>query len=448
MNIQPKGVLPDTVIRDPISTAEFQFVTFRTGPDISTLEKFLRDLTEAVDELNSGSGDEQIASACVGFGRRFFQRCPIQPSGLGEERVVSSGVLLDVDLVVYVMSREEWRVAQFRSRLAAIGASLIESVTVHRGYQRRDGRELGGFRDGLRNAKEDRESVVFIDRNRDPNEPPAAENGTYMVAMRVVQNLSAWEALSLAEQEQVIGRRKADGSRLDLPEGTAVDQEGEIGAGCPFSSHVAKSGPRAQRDRVKIFRRGVPFTEFLPDGQIVAGLQFVSFQASLDQFTTISEEWIGNPDFPFTGTGRDPLFDRGFASITHTGFFFVPPQAEFLCAGFLHPKIEEDRCLGHLAVRKRLIDGSGNPLRAERGGFGFQLFDALTGTPIGDAFTTDSTGRALSPAVPTGVNYIVREVAPRPGFNPAPEQSVVLVGRRLQIEFVNQAIVPNPGYGN
>ena len=38
---------------------------------------------------------------------------------------------------------------------------------------------------------------------------------------------------------------------------------------------------RAERDPVKIFRRGVPFVELTVDGTLEGGLLFVSFQASM-----------------------------------------------------------------------------------------------------------------------------------------------------------------------
>lgn len=447
MTERAEGVLPDEVIRDPKSDAELIFVTLRPELERPSLEGFLRGLSAAVASLTDGEGADQAASACVGLGKRFLDRAEAVPVGLTQLPAVAQGELLDVDIAIYVMCREEWRVADFRRGLASLGAGVVTSVLVQRGFQRPDGRELGGFLDGLRNARDDRDAAVFVDRDRDPSEPAAAEGGTYMVTMRIPQDLAAWAALTESDQEQVMGRRKSDGSRLDVPAGTAVADERDIASGCPFASHVAKAGPRGEhRDRVNIFRRGVPFIELQPDGVLDAGLQFVSFQASMEQFVTISDEWMSNTDFPEPGTGADALFARGFATVTHTGFFFVPAPAEFIGAQFLVTQAVEDRCLGHIAIRKKLVDASGNPIRGERGGFGFQLVDAA-GNPVGEPFTTDSTGRALSPAAPVGDTYTVREVTTRPGFDPMPDQAVTLDRRRIQIEIVNTATVPNPGYG-
>jgi deferrochelatase/peroxidase EfeB len=209
MSIYAPGVLPDPVIRDPLSTAELQFVSLRAGLDLPTVDRFLRDLTEAVDELFTGDDTQQIASACVGFSRRFFERFGPAPDGLIRAPAITVGEERTADFVVYIMSRKEWRLAEFRRRLAHLGKDVIEHIVVDRGFQREDGRELGGFLDGLRNARDNREAVAFVDRNRDPAETLAADHGSYMVSMRVSQDLENWSQLPDAQQEQIMGRRKA-----------------------------------------------------------------------------------------------------------------------------------------------------------------------------------------------------------------------------------------------
>lgn len=441
-------VLPDDVIRDARSDAVLLHITLRPDATIAELEQFNRQLTDAVALLHTDGADgTAVASATVAMGRRFFVRLPVQPAELVDPPPVAEGEYVDADVLVYVMFREESRLAEFVTSLAAIGNGLITSVVSHRGYQRADGRELGGFHDGLRNAKHDRAGIVFVDRDRQPDEPPAAHSGSYVVTMRIPQNLTAWAAIAETEQEQIVGRRKADGSRLDQPVGTPVDTEPVITSGCPLNSHVAKSGPRGElHDRTQIFRRGVPYTELTSAGTIDAGLLFVSFQASLEQFTTVLDEWMRNPDFPTTGTGPDALIARGLISITHTGFYFVPAPAEFIGAQFFTDTNSDDRCRGRIVVRKKLLDPSGNPVRGERGGFIFQLIDAA-GTPTGATFITDSTGRAVSPPVPSGETYTLREVAVNGPFTTAPDTQVTLTGRRAQVQVVNIATVTDPGYG-
>lgn len=77
----------------------------------------------------------------------------------------------------------------------------------------RTGRNPFGFHDGSANPKPsdpDFDSVVYVD------EPTPAwfSGGTYLVIRRMRLHIRDFEALPLAEQERVIGRRKADGAPL------------------------------------------------------------------------------------------------------------------------------------------------------------------------------------------------------------------------------------------
>ena len=151
--------------------------------------------------------------------------------------------------------------------------------------------------------------------------------------MKIHQNLDAMAAMAEADQEALIGRRKSDGSRLDLPVGTPVADEGPFTDNtCPVTAHIRKAGPRgALHDETTIFRRGVPFLTLNPDGSVDAGLQFVSFQRSLDDFAVIFARWMTNANFPAPGSGPDGLLSSGVISIERAGFFFGTAKRPALC---------------------------------------------------------------------------------------------------------------------
>lgn len=457
MTLDPKryaeGILPDDVIRDSRSDGELIHIQLERDLPPDQLEVLMRGLTAAVEKLCSGEGDKRAATVNVGLGKSFFKMLPVQPFGLQdplESSTISIGETLKADIVVYSMCREKWRLAEFHRDLGKLPPGLIKKVILDEGFQRPDGKELGGFDDGLRNAKHDREAVVFVDRDRFPEEPAAAEGGSYMVSMRVVQDLAQWELLTPEEQEQTIGRRKSDGSRLDLPAGTLPGDEAEIGAGCPFGSHVAKAGPRGtHRDKVQVFRRGIPFVDLHEDGTVEAGLHFVSYQASMEQFRTMLNEWMFQPDFPTEGTGNDALFERALAIIMRHAVYFVPAPSEFIGSEFFTAKVDDDRCRGRVVVKKSIVNSAGETVHAELGGFTFQLFDETGATPIGEEFTTDSTGRAVSPPVPLEVTYVMRETNLQETFEPFSEQPIVLDRKRILIPVINRVKPdqPNPGWG-
>jgi deferrochelatase/peroxidase EfeB len=232
--------------------------------------------------------------------------------------------------MLYVVSTFEARVNAFVSKLSALKPD-VQAMTIDRGYQREDGTEPFGYADGLRNVRTaERPDVVFVHRDgRQLEEPAWAEGGSYMVFMRILQRPEQLAALpDDAARDAVIGRKK-DGTRLDLV-GQGVDarhEPAEPAPNLPAGAHVGKAGPRGSHDDNEIFRRGLPFMETGADGQLRIGLNFCSFQASLEQFDVIFNDGLMNPHFPAEGNTADALMDpaRQFTQIDTVGFFFVPP---------------------------------------------------------------------------------------------------------------------------
>src|SRR5262245_24839235 len=100
----------------------------------------------------------------------------------------------------------------------------------------RHDRDLTGFIDGSENPDLiDAPELVIV-----PDGDPGA-GGTILLLQRWLHDAAVWEALTDAEQEQVIGRTKLDSVELDPK---------------PADSHVAST----DQDRFgKIFRRNMPF---------------------------------------------------------------------------------------------------------------------------------------------------------------------------------------------
>jgi hypothetical protein len=133
-----------------------------------------------------------------------------------------------------------------------------------------------------------------------------------------------------------------------------------------------------------------------PDGKLRVGLNFCSFQASLEQFDVVVNDWMLNHEFPTAGAGSDALLDPN-AQLTvmeKLGFYFVPPHhPEGLAAAvFTAPAEHGKPTTGKLVVSKRVVDPTDPSRRFERQGFVFQVIDTSNGQPVGDQFPTDSTG--------------------------------------------------------
>jgi putative iron-dependent peroxidase len=155
-------------------------------------------------------------------------------------------------------------------------------------------RDLTGFIDGTENPSLiDAPEVALIPEG----EPGGA--GTILLLQKWEHDAPLWETLSVAEQEQVMGRLKADSTEI---EDKADD------------SHVAST----DQDRLgKIFRRNMPYGTVTKHGTM-----FVGFSAEQKRLSDMLESMAG-----LTSGARDAL-----TRYTHplTGAYYFVPAADSL----------------------------------------------------------------------------------------------------------------------
>jgi putative iron-dependent peroxidase len=179
-----------------------------------------------------------------------------------------------------------------RAAIAGLaGLGTVAEETSSWSYQR--DRDLTGFIDGSENPTllEAPELAVI-------EEEPGA-GGTVLLLQKWAHDSRAWEALSDADQEQVIGRRKLDSVELD-------DK--------PSDSHVAST----DQDRFgKIFRRNMPYGTVTDHGTM-----FVGFSADQQRLSRMLESMAGA-----NGESRDALtlYTRPL-----TGSYYFIPSGESL----------------------------------------------------------------------------------------------------------------------
>ncbi len=155
--------------------------------------------------------------------------------------------------------------------------------------------DLTGFIDGTENPTlVEAMAVALIPAGT------AGEGGSILLLQQWEHDATAWEALPVASQEVVIGRRKADSTELDPK---------------PAASHVA----RTDQDRFgKIFRRNIAYGSVARHGTI-----FVGFSASQGILAAMLDSMVGH------GGPADELtrFTRPL-----TGAYYFIPSAERLAA--------------------------------------------------------------------------------------------------------------------
>jgi Dyp-type peroxidase family len=479
---QAKGVLPksreDTrsLFRNPKTCGYFVGVTLNADLDRAGAQHWLQAVTPLVDDLvgrlppaRGQAEGEKVAAVAVGLAPSFFAVAgaprfdpPVQvpagfepsPAGMSSALLWDSPDLANVphlpaDVLFYVVSVFEARVARFIEQLRAT-APVVGMITMDRGYQRVDGDEPFGYKDGVRNMvpRAERPAGVFVHAEREVEEPRAAVGGSYLSFLRIVQNRDAFAALGDdAARDAVIGRHR-DGHRLDLAGISPEHEPADPPPALPPASHVGKAGPRGPHDDVQIFRRGLPFLE-LADGQVQIGLNFASFQSSLDQLDTVLNDWCLAPNFPVDGAGPDRLLDPngGLTHMEKIGLFFVPPHDARHLAATLFDAPPRPNKQGRLVVRKRVIDPTDPRRRFERRGFVFRILDA-SGQQVGADFPSNSSGRAVFDGRLTiGSTYSVVEVVSPIPVNPAQPTVFLMSQANQQVRIDNTVAGPNQPYG-
>jgi deferrochelatase/peroxidase EfeB len=462
-NRNARGVVPfqpdDPVLKSPYAHGVIALLTLRSDIDRGGLEAWLGKVDVLIHSLRAATDKDshRVATVAVGFGPSLFinastgqPRFPdiTPPAGFAQLPAVPQGSQVLGDVAVYLVATAEAEIAKFLHGIAD-GVDVV-TVSLQSGYKSWPDRDAFGYADGLRNVRANRNEIVFVDADRNPEEPHWAIRGTYLAFMRIIQNRAAFDALPPEEQDKVIGRHR-DGTRLDLPDDTPVADEVAFTGDTPStSSHIRKAGPRENphEDATGVFRRGMPFYEVSADGRLIEGLLFASFQASMDQFDAILNRWMFNTEFPKAGAGTDALFAQGYATIETWGFFFVPPDIDGpIGTGMLKPTPKERPTkTGRVAVRKKVVDANNSQTRSDLGGFSFQI-TRPDGTPIGEPLTTNSAGHALSEEIPVG-DYKLVELSPPSPFTAAAPQDFTLKSAQVVLHVTNTAPPGTPTYGS
>ncbi|PTL73450.1 deferrochelatase/peroxidase EfeB [Rathayibacter caricis DSM 15933] len=153
-------------------------------------------------------------------------------------------------------------------------------------------RNLFGFKDGTANVKsEETDAVQEHVWVQESDGPDWLVGGSYLVARKVRMIIETWDRSQLGEQERVIGRSKGSGAPLSGGDEFAEPDFTATGAtGAPLvdrASHVRLAHPSVNNG-ARLLRRGYNFVDGNDElGRLNAGLFFLSFQRSPEQFITV-----------------------------------------------------------------------------------------------------------------------------------------------------------------
>ncbi len=160
-----------------------------------------------------------------------------------------------------------------------------------------DMRDLSGFVDGIGNPAGDKALDAALVKDGHPG-----AGGSFVLTQKWVHDLDEFNRHSVAEQERMIGRTKADAVEFDE-------------ADMPPDSHVGRTDISRDGVAQKIWRRSVPY-----GGVSEHGLYFVAFSCELDRLDYLMRNMYG-----MNGDGiRDQLLS--FTQPVTSSWWYAPTQ--------------------------------------------------------------------------------------------------------------------------
>lgn len=203
------------------------------------------------------------------------------------------------DLLFHIRAETMDVCFELAGRLVEATAGALTVVDEVHGFNYFDNRDLLGFVDGTENptgAVADHATMIGA-------EDPDFAGGCYVHVQRYVHDMSAWRALSVDDQQKVIGRTKFDDIEMD------DDVK-------PSNSHIALNViTDADGNELKIVRRNMPYGSV---GNGEYGTYFIGYSRS----PAVTEQMLTNMFIGSPPGNTDRILD--FSTAATGGMFFVP----------------------------------------------------------------------------------------------------------------------------
>jgi putative iron-dependent peroxidase len=307
---QPSGELPESqrVLTPLTEAAIFLVLTVSPGG-----EAVVRELLADVSGLKRSVGfrlpeGELVCVTGIGAGlwtRLFGSPRPADlhpfPGFSGSQHTAPS---TPGDLLFHIRAHRLDLCFELSARLMDRLRGVAQVVDEVHGFRSFDERDLLGFVDGTENpeGRAALEAVTIAD------EDPDFAGGSYAIVQKYLHDLGAWNALTIEEQERVIGRTKLDD--IEMPDEVK-----------PANSHLALNVIEDENGvQQQIMRFNMPFGHVGADEFGTYFIGYAKTAALIEQMLT--NMFIGNPPGTY-----DRVLDFSTAV---TGCLFFIPAADFL----------------------------------------------------------------------------------------------------------------------
>lgn len=248
-------------------------------------------------------------SCVAGFGSDAWDKLfgKPRPSELHPFREIQSGgrhaVSTPADVLFHLRAKRIDLCFELITEIMERIRGAVSAVDETHGFRYFDDRDLLGFVDGTENPRGgDALNSALVG-----GEDPQFAGGSYVIIQKYLHDMSRWNALSIEEQERIIGRKKLS----DVELSDAVK---------PASAHSALTTIVENGKEFKILRDNMPFGK---PGHGEFGTYFIGYSRS----PQVTEQMLENM---FVGRPRgnyDRLLDFSRAV---TGSLFFAPSATFL----------------------------------------------------------------------------------------------------------------------
>lgn len=257
---------------------------FFTLNDQSDLPRALRALTELVDGTATVAG---LGAAVLQALQQELKPLRVFPALSNQGIDVPS-----TQQALWLWLRGEDR-GELLYRTMELEKALAPAFTVVQtteSFRYLAGHDLSGYEDGTENPVGDEAVAVVTAKD--------APNGTYAAIQHWEHDLEYFKALEQQEQDHIIGRRLSDNEEID---------------DAPLYAHVKRTAMEDFEPEAFVVRRSMPYI----DGD-VAGLVFLAFGESLDQFEVQLRRMLGLDDGITDGLFR-------FSRPVTGGYYWCPP---------------------------------------------------------------------------------------------------------------------------
>lgn len=208
------------------------------------------------------------------------------------------------DLLFHIRAETMDVCFELAGKLIDAMAGAITVVDEVHGFRFFDNRDLLGFVDGTENP----DGATAVNATTIGDEDPDFAGGCYVHVQKYLHDMTGWDALSVTEQERVIGRTKLDDIELD------DDVQ-------PANSHVALNVVTDEDgNELDIVRHNMPF------GQIGRG-EFGTYFIGYSRTPAVTEKMLDNMFLGNPPGNTDRVLDFSTAV---TGGLFFSPTIDFL----------------------------------------------------------------------------------------------------------------------